>query len=78
MKSGLVDGKELAADGTYLPANVSRDSWIETEVEAELSMQSYLIVWMKSFRNNLVSKSRQLKRLKSIVQPVKQILIVDA
>ena len=42
VKSGLVDGKELAADGTYLPANVSRDSWIETEVEAELSMQSYL------------------------------------
>lgn len=40
VKSGLVDGKELAADGTYLPANVSRDSWIETEVEAELSMQS--------------------------------------
>ena len=42
VKSGLVDGKELAADGTYLPANVSRDSWVETKVEAELSMQSYL------------------------------------
>lgn len=42
VKSGLVDGKELAADGTYLPANVSRDSWVETEVEAEVSMQSYL------------------------------------
>lgn len=42
VKSGLVDGKELAADGTYLPANVSKDSWIETEVETELSMQSYL------------------------------------
>ena len=40
--SGLVDGKELAADGTYLPANVSKDSWIDTEVETELSMQSYL------------------------------------
>ena len=42
VKSGVVDGKELAADGTYLPANVSKDSWIDTEVEAELSMQSYL------------------------------------
>ena len=35
-------GKELAADGTYLPANVSKDSWINTEIETELSMQSYL------------------------------------
>lgn len=42
VQSGLVDGKELAADGSYLPANVSKDSWIETEPETELSMQSYL------------------------------------
>lgn len=42
VKSGLVDGKELSADGTYLPANVSKNSWIDTEVETELSMQSYL------------------------------------
>lgn len=42
VKSGLVDGKELAADGTYLPANVSKDCWMDTEVEVELSMQSYL------------------------------------
>ena len=41
-KEGLVDGKELAADGTYLPANVSKDSWMDTEVETALSMQSYL------------------------------------
>lgn len=38
VKSGLVDGKEMAADGTYLPANVSKDSWIDTEVETELSI----------------------------------------
>lgn len=38
VKSGLVDGKELAADGTYLPANVSKDSWIDMEVETELNM----------------------------------------
>ena len=42
VKNGLIDGKELAADGTYLPANVSKDSWIDTEIETELSMQSYL------------------------------------
>lgn len=42
VKSGLVDGKALAADGSYLPANVSRASWIDVEVEVEQSMQSYL------------------------------------
>lgn len=39
---GLVDGKAMAADGSYLPANVSRDSWIDVETEVENSMQSYL------------------------------------
>lgn len=42
VKSGLADGKKLAADGTYLPANVSKKSWIDIEEETELSMQSYL------------------------------------
>ena len=42
VKSGLVDGKEMSADGAYLPAKVSKGSWIDTEVETELSMQSYL------------------------------------
>ena len=42
VKSGLVDGKALAADGSYLPANVSRASWVDVEVEVEHSMQSYL------------------------------------
>lgn len=36
LKSCLLDGKELAVDGIYFPANVSKDSWIDTEVEAEL------------------------------------------
>lgn len=40
--SGLVDGKAMAADGSYLPANVSRDSWVDVEIEVERSMQSYL------------------------------------
>lgn len=39
---GLVDGKALAADGTYLPANVSRGSWLDVEIEVVQSMQSYL------------------------------------
>lgn len=42
VENGLVDGKEMAADGSYLPANVSAGSWIETEIEVEQSMQSYL------------------------------------
>lgn len=40
--SGLVDGKAMAADGSYLPANVSRESWKDVEIEVEQSMQSYL------------------------------------
>lgn len=39
---GLVDGKALDADETYLPANVSRASWMDVEIEVEQSMQSYL------------------------------------
>lgn len=37
-------GKALAADGSYLPANVSRESWVDVEIEVEQSMQSYLDV----------------------------------
>ena len=40
--SGLIDGKAMAADGSYIPANVSRESWVDVEVEIEQSMQSYL------------------------------------
>ena len=39
---GLIDGKAMAADGSYIPANVSRESWIDIEIEVEQSMQSYL------------------------------------
>lgn len=39
---GLIDGKAMAADGNCIPANVSRDSWVDVEVEVEHSMQSYL------------------------------------
>ena len=40
--SGLIDGETMAADGSYIPANVSRESWINVEIEVEQSMQSYL------------------------------------
>ena len=39
---GLIDGKAMAADGSYIPDNVSRESWIDVEIEVEQSMQSYL------------------------------------
>lgn len=37
----LVDGDEMVADGTYIPANVSQNSWVDVETKVELSMQSY-------------------------------------
>ena len=40
--SGLVDGETMVADGSYLPANVSRESWVDVEIEVEQSMHSYL------------------------------------
>ena len=73
VKSGLVDGKEMAADRTYLPANVSKDSWIDTEVETELSMQSYLDCLDEELSKQPGFK-RSPKRLESAVLPVKLIL----
>jgi len=32
----------MAADGSYISANVSRESWIDAEIEVEQSIQSYL------------------------------------
>ena len=42
VKSGLVDGKALTADGNYSPANVSHANWIDAEGEVEQNMHSYL------------------------------------
>ena len=38
--SGLIDGETMAADGSYIPANVSRESWINVETEVEQSTRS--------------------------------------
>ena len=32
----------MVADGSYIPANVSRESWVDVEQEVQFSMQSYL------------------------------------
>ena len=48
---GLIDGKTMAADGSYIPANVSRESWIDVEIEVEQSMQSYLDSLDEEFSN---------------------------
>ena len=32
----------MVTDGSYIPANVARESWVDVEVEVEQSMQSYL------------------------------------
>ena len=42
IEKGLVDGEEMVADGSYIPAHVSRDSWVDIEMTVEKSMQSYL------------------------------------
>ena len=42
MEQKLIDGKEMASGGSYIPAEVSRNSWMDIEVEVEQSMLSYL------------------------------------
>ena len=42
MEQKLIDGKEMTSDGSYIPAEVSRNSWIDIEVEVEQSMLCYL------------------------------------
>lgn len=42
LQSDFVDGKEMVADETYIPSNVSKARWMDVEQEVEKSMQSYL------------------------------------
>ena len=71
--SGLIDGEAMAADGSYIPANVSRESWINVEIEVEQSMQSYLDSLDEELSNQPGFKSRQQKLYGSAVPPAKQI-----
>ena len=72
----LIDGKEMASDGSYIPAEVSRNSWIDIEVEVEQSMLSYL----DDLDQELVSQPGFKKPPTSMVtkrsQPAQQILSV--
>lgn len=42
MEFRLIDGEEMVTGDSYIPANVSRNSWIDVEEEVTQSMQSYL------------------------------------
>lgn len=42
MEQKLINVKEMASDGSYIPAEVSRNRWIDIEVEIGQSMLSYL------------------------------------
>lgn len=42
MEQKLIDGKEMSSDGSYIPTEVSRNSWTDIESEVEQSMLSYL------------------------------------
>lgn len=49
--SGLIDGKAMAVDGSYIPTNVSKESWMDVEIQVEQSMQSYLNFLYKELSN---------------------------
>lgn len=38
----LVDGEDMVADGSYIPANASRASWVDVEESVQFSMHSCL------------------------------------
>ena len=42
IEKDLVDGKTMVADGSYIPAEVSRSSWSDIEEQVEKSMLSYM------------------------------------
>lgn len=44
MEFRLIDGEEMVADGSYIPANVSRNSWIDEH----RACRAIWTVWMKN------------------------------
>ena len=42
MQAGLVDGEDMVSDGSFVPSNVSRGSWVDMEGTITKSMHSYL------------------------------------
>ena len=75
--NGLVDGKAMAADGSYIPANVSRESWVDVEIEVEQSINSYLDSLDEELPYNPALRSHQQGLSRNIVLLVEQIRIVD-
>jgi IS5 family transposase len=42
VEKGLVDGEQIASDGTYIASNVSQKSIVKTRIQIQRGMQSYL------------------------------------
>ena len=61
---GLIDGEAMVADGSYIPASVSRGSWIDVEIEVQKSMQSYLDALDEELSNQLGFKKPPAKTVK--------------
>ena len=66
----------MVADGSYIPANVSRESWIDVEIEVEQSMQSYLDSLDEELSKQLGFKKPPKRTVKSSALPARQILTV--
>ena len=66
----------MASNDSYIPAEVSRNSWIDIEVEVEQSMLSYLTIWIKNLHQSQGSGSPQPARSQKSSQQVQQILSV--
>ena len=76
MKQKLIDGKEMASDGSYIPAEVSRNSWIDIEVEIEQSMLSYLDALDQGLHHSRDLRSRRAIQSPKRLQQAQQILSV--
>lgn len=70
--SGLVDGRAMAADGDYLPANVSRESWKDVEIEVKRSMQSYLDCLGEELAEQPGFRKPPVRTIKSATPPLQQ------
>lgn len=73
IEAGLVDGKEMAADGSYLPAQVSRNSWVDLETTVEQSMFSYLDALDQELSEQPGFKKPPIRTVKKRLQRVRQI-----
>lgn len=70
----MIDEEETVANSSYVPANVSRNSWINVEKEVPPSMQSYLYCLDEEMSQqpgfkNLPVQTNHEKRTISITDP---------